>query len=185
VRSTRFLLPLARYRETDRRMDGQDGHWLRHPSHGDAGSSCFHTLKGMAGRGGCVCRRRVCSPVAYLGPETGRSRKDRAIVLLAALAMDGGSHCSVALRATPWAWLVREPSGVVIGLGGQRPTGEQMHSLHARQTQFPTQPARFNFGEKSLFCPLPAADPFASISSSLQLSQRFRKVGVGRYLSII
>jgi hypothetical protein len=100
VRSTRFLLPLARYRETDRRMDGQDGHWLRHPSHGDTGSSCFHTLKGMAGRGGCVCRRRVCSPVAYLGPETGRSRKDRAIVLLAALAMDGGS---VALRATPLA----------------------------------------------------------------------------------
>lgn len=84
-----------------------------------------------------------------MGPETERSRKDRAIVLLAALAMDGGS---VALRATPWAWLVRESSGVVIGSGGRRPpTGEQMHSLHARQTQFPTQPGRFNFGERSVF----------------------------------
>ena len=122
MRSTRFLLPLARYRETDRRMDGQDGHWLRHPSHGGAGSSCFHTLKGVAGRGGCVCRRRVCSPVAHLGPETGRSRKDWEIVLLAALAMNGGMDGgSVALRTTPRAWLVRKASGVVIGFWGSAP----------------------------------------------------------------
>ena len=55
-------------------------------------------------------------PVAHLGPETGRSRKDKAIVLLAALAMDGGMDGgSVALRTTPRAWLVRKASGVVIG----------------------------------------------------------------------
>lgn len=141
----------------DGKTDGRDGQWLRH--HTTAGRSLCHITASETGK--------VCTLAVFVVAGSALAWRLRDLKL---------GDLETTRQSCSWQRRSLLKRGVALtGLSGQRST-ERRHWLgagappamddalpHARQTQAshsPTQPGRFNFGERSLFC-----FPSASIHS--------------------